>query len=235
MSTPRILSIQVGQPRTYGVEGAASPMDRPWTTSFFKEPVAGPVRLGRTNLEGDAQADPRYHGGPDKAVMAYAAAHYPAWRAELGLEEMGFGGFGENFTVEGQDESAVCVGDVYAVGTARVQVSQPRAPCWKIARRWRVRDLSARVQRTGRTGWYLRVLEEGVVEPGVPLELLERPNAEWSVARINQVLHGHVRDPETLRRMAAYPLLSDSTREWLLYRIDAMEDESLRLVGPNEE
>ena len=229
-----LLSIQVGQPREYGTEGAADPMDRPWETSFFKAPVEGPVWVGTTNVAGDAQADLRVHGGPDKAVMAYAAAHYPLWRGELGVE-MPFGAFGENFTVAGQDEASVCVGDVYAVGGARLQVSQPRAPCWKIARRWRIRDLSARVQATGRTGWYLRVLEEGRVEAGMPIRLLERPHAEWSVARVTRTLFTRPFDREAMRALAAYPELAPSTREWLLHRADSGgESDEPRLGGPNQ-
>ena len=229
----RLASIQVGLPRTYGVAGAADPMDRPWTTAFFKEPVDGPVWLGRLNLEGDRQADPRYHGGPDKAVMAYAAAHYPLWRAEVGTAEMGPGGFGENFTVEGADEASVCIGDVYAIGDARVQVSQPRAPCWKVARRWRVKDLSARVQRTGRTGWYLRVLEEGRVAPGDALELLERPHPEWSVARANAALYGKPSNVAEMLELSRVDALSAGTRGWVEYRAAGRHSDEERLVGEN--
>ena len=101
MSTPLLVSIQVGLPRSYGHQGAANPMDRPWQTGFFKQPVDGPRWLGRTNLTGDGQADLVNHGGPDKAVLSYAAAHYPAWRAEVGRLDLPYGAFGENFTVEG--------------------------------------------------------------------------------------------------------------------------------------
>ncbi|MGH2369464.1 MAG: MOSC domain-containing protein, partial [Chloroflexota bacterium] len=164
--TPRLLSIQVGQPQTLGAEGARNPMDRRWTSGIFKQPVAGPVRLGWTNLELDAQADLSVHGGPDKAVCVYAADHYAYWRTNLRRADLPYGAFGENFTVAGMDETEVCIGDVFAVGQAQVQVSQPRQPCWKLARRWRVRDLAARVERMGYTGWYFRVLAEGIVAAG---------------------------------------------------------------------
>ncbi|RMD61489.1 MOSC domain-containing protein [Candidatus Parcubacteria bacterium] len=189
MSTPRLISIQVGRPRQLGIEGAPDPMDRPWVTSFFKDPVDGPVWLGLTNLAGDGQADRENHGGPDKAVLAYAAAHYPLWRSELGRPDLPFGAFAENFTIEGLTEASVCIGDVYAIGDVRVQVSQPRQPCWKIARRWRIKDLTARVRETGRTGWYLRVLAEGYVEPGLPVTLIERPYPQWTVARATEIMH----------------------------------------------
>ena len=193
-----VLSVQVGLPRTFGRDDAEDPMDRTWTTGYVKAPVEGLVWVGRTNLAGDGQADLVHHGGPDKAVLAYGAAHYRAWRAELAEDlarlglaglpfELPFGGFGENLTVERWTEADVCVGDVHALGTALLQVTQPRGPCWKIARRWRVRDLPVRVQRTGRTGWYYRVLREGRVEAGKELRLLHRPHPEWTVAAVNAV------------------------------------------------
>ncbi len=170
--TPTILSIQVGMPTAYGTEGAEEEMDRAWVTSFYKQPVAGPRWLGRENLVGNQQADTENHGGPDKAALCYSAAHYPRWRAEIAGFDPPHGGFGENFTIAGQSEETVCIGDTYAIGEARVQVSQPRGPCWKIERRWRLPGLTARVRETGRTGWYVRVLIEGAVEAGMPLVLL---------------------------------------------------------------
>jgi MOSC domain-containing protein YiiM len=209
-------------------------MDRPWTTAFFKEPVSGPVFLARTNLDGDRQGDPEHHGGPDKAVMAYAAAHYPRWREELG-RELPHGGFGENFTVEGADESTVCIGDVYAIGEARVQVSQPRIPCWKIARRWGIRDLSARVQRTRRTGWYLRVLVEGHVAAGDEIVLLERPHPEWTVLRASDALYTRPHDADEVRALASVAALAPPLAQVLARYFTAAEppSEEPRLVGPN--
>ncbi len=190
-------------------------MDRPWLTGFFKEPVEGPIWLGQTNLAGDGQADLKNHGGPDKAVLAYAADHYPAWRAELDRSDLPYGAFGENFTIAGLVEETVCIGDVYAVGEARVQVSQPRQPCWKIARRWRIKDLTARVQATGRTGWYFRVLAEGYVQPGLPVTLLERPFPQWTVTRAGEIMRDRRDNPVAAAELAACPLLSTNWRESL--------------------
>ncbi len=170
-----------------GGAGGLEPRDRPWRSAFVKLPVSGPVRVGRTNLDGDRQADRRVHGGPDMAVLCYSASHYPAWREELGLPSMPHGGFGENFTIEGQDEETVCIGDVYEVGEAVLQVSQPRGPCHKISYRWRNPELLRLVEESGRHGWYARVLLEGMVEAGQPLRLLERKNPQWSVRRAADV------------------------------------------------
>ena len=214
-----LASIQVGRPRTIGVEGAADPWDRPWVSGFFKEPVAGPVRLGRLGLDGDGQADTVNHGGPDKAVLLYAASHYPLWSAELGRDDLTYGGFGENLTIVGLTEADVCIGDTFAIGPARVQVSQPRQPCWKLARRWRLKDLSARVVANGRCGWYVRVLEGASIEAGMAVRLLDRINPEWTVARAAHTYHHRKRDRAALAALADCPGLADSWREALRDRI----------------
>jgi MOSC domain-containing protein YiiM len=219
-SAPALASIQVGLPRQYGEAGAADPLDQPWTSGFYKEPVRGPVRLGPTNLDGDRQADRVHHGGPDKAVLAYAADHYVYWRVALRDPALPFGAFGENFTVAGLTEADVCIGDVWKVGPeAVVQVSQPRQPCWKLARRWRVRTLAAQVQRTGRTGWYFRVVTGGAVAAGMPLALLDRPHPDWPVERANRVMHAGANDPRATAELAALPLLAASWRTTLAGRV----------------
>jgi MOSC domain-containing protein YiiM len=212
LTDPTILSIQVGVPQRMGTPNAPDPLDQEWESSIFKQPVSGPVRLGLRNLEGDAQADLVAHGTPDQAVLLYAASHYPEWRETLGKPEMTFGAFGENFTMAGQTEADVCIGDTYAVGGALVQVSQPRGPCWKLARRNRVPDLHLRVQRNGRGGWYVRVLREGNVEAGMPLTLVERAYPEWTVARVNDVIYRREPDPAVRAALARCPLLSATWR-----------------------
>jgi MOSC domain-containing protein YiiM len=219
MRQPTLVSIQVGQPKGHGAEGASDPMLRPWTTGFVKEPVPGPVNLGRTNLDGDGQADLVNHGGPDKAVCVYSADHYDAWRRELELPSLPFGAFGENFTVGGLTEPDVCVGDVWRLGDVTLQVSQPRQPCWKLARRWRVKDLTARVVENGKTGWYFRVLTEGLVSPGLPLTLIERPNPSWTIAEANRVMHQDKADLASAAALAAVPELSASWRSTLASRL----------------
>lgn len=231
-SSPRIRTLLVGLPRQMGQEGAAHPMDRPWESGIFKNPVEGPIRLSRLGLEGDGVADTNAHGGPDKGVLAYAVAHYPAWSAELSLPGMPDGAFGENLAVEGLTEADACLGDIYRVGTARVQVAQPRQPCWKLARRWRVRELALLTQQTGRTGWYFRVLEEGTVQAGDPLLLEDRPYPEWSISRANRTLHTQPTDLAALAALAACPALASRLREQLTRRLEGgPSDPSKRLYG----
>ena len=212
----QLASIQVGRPRALPATGDGQPWDRTWRTAFRKEPVSGPAWLGAANLAGDRQADLRVHGGPDQAVLCYSAEHYPRWRRELALPDMPHGGFGENFTVAGQDELSVCIGDVYERGESLVQVSAPRGPCYKISWRWRRPDLLERVEETGRHGWYLRVLREGLVEAGQPLRLTSRPHPEWTVRRAADVIRLRKRDPEPARRLAACEELGARSRARLL-------------------
>ena len=234
---PNLLSIQVGQPRSFGAADAADPIDRPWTTGFFKEPVSGPVRLSRTNLAGDGQADLVNHGGIDKAVLAYSADHYSDWRIELGMSDLPFGAFGENLTVTGQSEADVCIGDRWGLGDVLLEVSQPRLPCWKLARRWRIKDLALRVDRTGRSGWYFRVLREGTLTAGSQCRLEDRPYPEWTVARANELwLHDKANLADATRLMAV-DRLATSWKEMLSHRIQRLQemDNTRRLIGPNAE
>jgi MOSC domain-containing protein YiiM len=173
------------------------------------------VWVSRTNVAGDGQANRRVHGGPDKAVLGYAERHYADWRIELAMPELPYGAFAENFTIRSLDEQSVCVGDIYTVGDARVQVSQPRQPCVNIAHRWRIRSLTQQVETSGRTGWYLRVLQEGLVEAGQTIELLERPSPEWSVARATDVMRERHEAPDQAAALAALPWLSAVWRRTL--------------------
>lgn len=204
--TGRIVSLQVGMPHK-----RVSPQGRDWHTAIHKTPVAGRVPLGAENLAGDYQANRKYHGGPDKAVCAYSAEHYPGWRALLAPVEVPFGAFGENVTVEDMTENIVCIGDVFRVGTATLQVSQPRQPCANVSKRWNCPDLPARIVETGRTGFYLRVLEVGEIGAGDTLVLLERAHAGWTLARANTLMYDDAADRAETEALRALPLLS---AEW---------------------
>ena len=230
-----IISLQVGQPRTVGGRESSDPFDEVWTTGFFKLPVTDPVWLGTTNLNGDGQADLKNHGGPEKAVNVYPVEHYPYWQQVLGAVEFPFGSFGENFTTEGLLETEVCLGDIFEVGSALVQVSQPRQPCWKLARRWRRKDLALRVQESGRTGWYFRVIREGTVQAGSRLILIERPCPEWTVASANDVMHRWTDDIQAAQSLAVCPALAVRWRETLNKRVETKTAGSTtaRLYGPN--
>ena len=216
MDDARILSIQVGRPQRLGSEDAAEGFQRAWTSAIYKDSVAGPVWVGRTQIRGDEQADLRVHGGPDKAVNLYPAEHLHSWATELGLEAMPGGSFGENLTTAGLLEADVCIGDIFRAGQVVLQVSQPRGPCWKLARRWNLPDLAIRADQTGRTGWYFRVLQEGHLQSGDRLELAERPNPSWSIHRAYSVLRAPALSPEDALALAALPELAATSRAGLL-------------------
>lgn len=230
MNTATLLSIQVSDVTEVCATGSDAWWDKAWTTGFYKRPVRGRVWLGYQGVRGDQQADRRYHGGADKAVCVYAAEHYPVWRETLQLPELAPGAFGENFTVQGLLETGVCIGDAFQIGAARVQVSQPRQPCWKLARRWRIKDLTAQVEQNGKTGFYFRVLQHGWVEAGERFELLERPFPALTIAHANEVMHHRKEDFTTARELAACPLLSASWKDslWLRAECAIAEDTATR-------
>ena len=214
---PKLLSVQVGPVRFRGKPGSDDPMDDVWSTAFFKDPVAGSVAVHKEHLEGDGQADRDNHGGPDKAVLGYAAAHYPAWQSELG-QAFPPGAFGENLTIDDLTEESICVGDVWRVGDVVLEVTQPRQPCWKLGRRWRMNVLPSLVVQNGRSGWYYRVQQTGTVTAGLEMTLQARPNPDWTVARCNRVMH-HMRNDRVIAgELAAVPALSEIWRETLKRR-----------------
>ena len=189
--------------------GRAVPYTRPGTFSAIaKQPVAGAVAVGAESLAGDEQGDRRVHGGPDKAVHVYPWAHYAIWRGELGdLPVLAApGAFGENLSVDGLDEQNVCLGDEWQIGSALFAVSQGRQPCWKLNDRFGVPDMARRVQDTGRTGWYLRVLEQGSLQAGDAVVLAARPHPDWPLERIATLIRQRTCDAATLRAVLSLPL-----------------------------
>jgi MOSC domain-containing protein YiiM len=216
---PTIVSIQVGQATSYVFDSAADNKPRSWTTAFFKSPVSGSVHVGEMGIAGDEQADRRFHGGIDKAVLAYSAEHYAYWRSHLSLPDMPHGGFGENLTIAGLDEVGVCIGDHWQAGDVLFEVSQPRQPCWKMGRRWRTPDLPKQVIQNGKSGWYLRVISGGELAAGAAIELAARPRAPWTVARASRLLYHENHDVAALEELANVPELSRAWREELLERL----------------
>ena len=217
---PTLLSMYVGTPQEQkSLLRVGRVRTQLWTTAIYKTPVSGPIWLRPEGLEGNQPADAFRHGGPDKVALAYSAEHYPLWQAELGRPDFPHGAFGENFTVAGLDEDSVCVGDVWRVGNALTQVAQPRSPCWKLARRWEMRDLPARVQKTGRTGWYLRVLQAGQVQVGDALELVERPYPALTVAQTSGASAARPPDLALWRALAECAVLAPGWRGKFIRRL----------------
>ena len=203
----KILSLFIGTPK-----------DR-WPgrppSAIGKDPVEGPLDLGATGFSGDRQADRAVHGGPEKAVHHYASEHMGFWRDTYPDEDFPFvpGCFGENVSTTGLNEENLCLGDVLSMGTARVQICQGRQPCWKLNEHTGIPSMAPRFQKTGRTGWYYRVIETGTVEAGDDMMLVERQHPEWTLKRLITARFDPELAAEEAKALATLPALSASWRE----------------------
>ena len=199
-----IVSLSVALPSTqrYG--------NREIFTGGAKMPVPRAM-LRFDGFEGDGQADRRNHGGPDKAVCVYSSVHYPHWQRMLG-RRLDSGAFSENLTVSGMREARVCVGDVFRAGEAVVQVSTPRTPCDKVAGKNGEKQLSKWISGSGYTGFYMRVLEEGLVKTGDAFELMKRHPDGITIARVNDAIYGRFRDLDLIEHLVDLPEFGDAGR-----------------------
>ena len=206
----RVLYVNVGLPRE--VETPRGIV----LTSIFKQPVEGRVAVRGNNLEGDRQSDLTVHGGPNKAIYAYASEHYPYWASEL-QRELTPGNFGENLTTEGLLEEDVGIGDRYRVGSAVLRVTQPRMPCFKLTVRFDLPSIVKLFWNSGFPGIYFGVVEEGEIGAGDAIELLDRDPAGVTIADVMRVFKGESDDEELVDRVLAAPL-SGSWKQEILER-----------------
>jgi len=236
MIAPFIAELRTGKVKRLGREGAENPMERTWETGMFKEIREGKVWLSKTGLEADEVADMKNHGGEEKAIFAYPMHHYDYWREKIPHADISVGGMGENLVIADVDEFTVCIGDIFQFGEAIVQVSQPRQPCWKPARRYEVLDLALQIQHSGKTGWYFRVLEEGYVQTGETLQLMERPHEGWSIATCNEVMHEKKYDLIATRKLMLVEALAPNWKRTLQKRLRGAESSiRKRVYGENIE
>jgi len=203
----KLISVNVSQPKTVLYNGKII------KTSIFKKPVLGRVRLRWLNLEGDGQADLNAHGGFHRAVYAYTIENYDYWKRELHRDDFSWSQFGENFTVEGMPEDQIHVGDIFRVGSALVQVTQPRSPCFKLGIRMKMARFPKLFLASGRVGFYLRVLEEGDVGAGDSIDrILSDPN-RMTIRAIHHLLYFDTKNLEDARRALAIEAMSPGWRE----------------------
>lgn len=197
--------------------GKAEPFANGEMSAIAKWYLNGPVRIGPLGIEGDEQADHRYHGGPDKALHLYPHDHYARWQADAPGHPLLYmaGAFGENISTTSLTEGDVCIGDRFRLGTALIEISQGREPCWKQANRMDWPTLPKLIVRETRSGWYFRVIETGVAEAPSDLMLIDRPHPEWTVRRVFQmVVAGQGRDDTAaFRDLASLELLFTGWRE----------------------
>ena len=206
----KVLSVNVGLPQEITVQG------KPVWTGIFKQPVAHRVAVSRLNLDGDRQADLQVHGGPDKAVYAYPSDHYGFWRDQLPDLQLPYGMFGENLTVAGLREDQVHIGDRFAVGSAELQVTQPRLPCYKLGIRFGRADMVKRFLNSRRTGFYFRVTREGEIGAGDPVARTFRDPGGVSVAEITRLYAFDRDDRELLARILASEALPQDWHDYFL-------------------
>lgn len=208
----KVISVNVGLPRDVIWNGATV------QTGIFKEPVDGPVEVGKLNLAGDQQADLTVHGGSGKAVYAYPAEHYEYWRDQLPGVALFWGSFGENLTTQGLSEETVCIGDRMSIGSAVLLVTQPRMPCYKLGIRFEREDMIKRFLLSGRTGFYFAVVEKGTVASQSPIEIVHRDPHQVSVADVVRLYLGKANDTELLQRATAVSSLPQNWKAHLLQR-----------------
>ena len=203
----KVVSVNVGRPRTIAVRRSGAPVE----SAIGKQPVAGRVRVAGVNLAGDDQADRTVHGGPDKAVYAYASEDAAWWAAELGREIVP-GMFGENLTTEGVDVSGAVVGERWRVGTVELEVCQPRIPCFKLGIRFGDPLMVRRFGEANRPGAYLRIVREGELGAGDAIEVVDRPAHGVTVALVSAAI---LLDDALRARAATAPELARGLAKYL--------------------
>lgn len=228
MTTFRLVELRQGKLRPLGPKGVPS--------GIYKQPVAGPLEALEDGLPEDEQGDRRHHGGPDKALHAYALSHYADWARDLPDQAhlLQPGAFGENLVVEGITEADICLGDRWHLGSCLLEVSQGRQPCWRLNLRFGRADMARLVQETGRSGWYFRVIRPGILQAGDVARLEARPNPAWTIQRTAELLYHDRLNRAALNDFAALPGLPESWRRLAEKRLETgqTEDWSRRIDTP---
>jgi MOSC domain-containing protein YiiM len=206
----RVLSVNVGRPQQIGVRRG-----RPQMSAIGKAPVAGRVRVEGVNLAGDDQADRRVHGGPDKAVYAYASEDIGWWASRLERDDLPPGIFGENLTTEGVDVTNALIGERWRIGTVELEVCQPRFPCYKLGLRFGDPLMVKLFAQAGRPGAYLRILTEGELQAGDEVDITHRPSHGVTIAQVSRAV---LLDDSELEKAASAPELPPSLSRWMLER-----------------
>lgn len=200
----KVLSVNVGTVREFEYRG------RPARSAIWKSPVAGRIAARGVNLDGDQQADREVHGGPDKAIYAYAVEDTRWWEQAIG-RSLAYGEFGENLTIEGIEVNNALVGDRWEIGSALFEVSEPRVPCWRLGVRMNDEKFPRRFTEALRPGTYLRIVVEGDVGAGDEIRVVERPDHSLTIRDVFRI---YTRDREEVERLLEVPQLSESWRQW---------------------
>ena len=209
-SIAKLLSVQVGKVTISGDKSSKVFLTKEYTTASYKNPVDGKVQITKDGIVGDAVADTVHHGGADKALFANSFFNYKAWQEFLKAESLPFGALAENLTLDGVDETDVCIGDVHKIGSVIMEVSQPRKPCWKISRRWGNKKFTKEIFDSGKTGWYYRVLQEGSFQKGNEVELIGRPDVRVTIQEANEAFKDPDQHKKTVGKLLALDMLAEA-------------------------
>lgn len=215
----KLISIQVGRIKSYGDKESKEFLEKEWESASVKEAVNGKVWVGKTGLSGDEVADKLHHGGVEKAVFANSYENYKEWCEFLGLDSIPFGALAENLTISGLHESSVCLGDIHKIGSVVLQVSQPRKPCWKIAKRWNNKKFTNEIYTTGLTGWYYRVLEEGFLETGDEVTVVSQDESNVSILDANMAFANPIKYRDILEKILTISSIAPSYKASVEKRI----------------
>lgn len=211
-----VLSINIGMPQEVPFQ------NKRIQTAIYKSPVSEPVFVSNLHIEGDGQADLTVHGGVDKAVCVYCLEHYPYWEETLG-QKLSAGAFGENLTISGATEEDIMIGDIYQMGEVIFQVSLPRQPCYKLSVKWSEPSLPVMIKETGYSGFYFRVLQEGVIKPGETLRLVKRSRDAISIAFTNHIKYKDKQNEEGLLKLVQLKELAESWKNGFQNRLEEMK------------
>lgn len=212
----KLISLNVARPRLVIYKGSTI------STGIFKQPVSGPIPLRRLNFDGDRQADLNVHGGPYKAVYGYPCEHYQFWREQFPDMDLPWGMFGENLSTEQLFESELHIGDRLQLGSAILMVRQPRIPCFKLAAKFQRDDILERFLRSGRSGFYFSVEQEGTVAAEDSFHFLTREPQAISIAEMNRLYVEEKYNRDLLEKAIASPALPESWRSYFAQRLPGM-------------
>jgi len=213
----RLLSINVSEPKTVSYKG------KNVITGIYKKPLQGPVSLRETSIDGDKQVDLINHGGLDKAVYAFPSEHYAFYNEHLRQGSHEYGEFGENLTTEGLVESGVHIGDQFQIGTSIIEVSQPRAPCFKLAMKTGTPKVVRLMLDSGKTGFYFRVIRMGLIEAG-EVKCVFKNEAAQSVEEIHNLVFFEIINVRELKRALLNPALGQSLQDEFSKRLENLND-----------
>ena len=211
----KIISINISSPSLVSLDGGP----KKYRSGIFKTPVSDPIFLDQLGFAGDGVGDTKIHGGVDLAVCAYCVEHFLHWNDKLN-RKLAPGAFGENLSLEGMFETDVCIGDIFEVGSAQIQISQPRQPCHKLNKVFNDQSMACSVQKTGFSGYYLRVLKTGMVESGSPIKLIHKDPNGISIEDANALLRKGGANVPNMKNLISHPSLSNEWRKMFQKRLD---------------